>query len=90
MHHGPAAKLEADKAAKQKAKVGVYLFLFYSLVYAGFVAIGLFEPDMLEKHVIGRTNLAVAYGVGLILMAIFLGFVYNIICTRLERKYNTK
>jgi uncharacterized membrane protein (DUF485 family) len=86
--HGPAAKLEADKAASKKARLGVVLFLFYTLIYSGFVAIGLIDPELMALHVLGKQNLAIVYGFGLILLAIVMGFIYNAICTRMENKMN--
>lgn len=90
MHHGPAAKLEADKAAAKKAKLGVILFLCYAAIYAGFVAIGLINPDLLGKQVVGNQNLAIIYGFGLIVLAMVMGFVYNFFCTRFEDSMNKK
>ena len=64
--HGPAAKLEKDHAAHKKARLGIYLFLFYVVVYSGFVVIGLYDPDLMGVHVVGKQNLAIVYGFGLI------------------------
>jgi len=86
--HGPAAKLEKDHSADKKSKLGVKLFIFYTIVYSGFVFIGLVYPEMMGLHVIGKLNLAIVYGIGLILLAIVMGFIYNILCTRLEKKMN--
>ena len=86
--HGPAAKLEKDHAADKKAKLGVYLFIVYILVYSGFVVIGLYDPDLMGIHVVGKQNLAIVYGFGLIILAIVMGFIYNFLCNRLEAKMN--
>jgi uncharacterized membrane protein (DUF485 family) len=88
--HGPAAKLDKDHAAEKKARLGVYLFIVYILVYSGFVVIGLYDPDLMGIHVIGKQNLAIVYGFGLIILAIIMGFIYNHLCNRLEAKMNTK
>lgn len=88
--HGPAAKMEADKAAAKKSKLGVTLFIVYTLLYSGFVMIGLMKPELLGAHVIGKQNLSIVYGFGLIILAIVMGFVYNAICTRMEDKMNIK
>lgn len=90
MDHGPAVKLEADYAAKKKAKLGVYLFIFYAIVYAGFVTIGVTNYELMGKTVLGGQNLAVVYGFGLIVLAIILGLIYNAICTGYENKMNNK
>lgn len=88
--HGPAAKMEADKAAAKKSKLGVILFIIYTLLYSGFVMIGLINPELLGLHVIGKQNLSIVYGFGLIILAIVMGFIYNAICTRMENKMNIK
>jgi uncharacterized membrane protein (DUF485 family) len=88
--HGPAAKLETDHAAAKKAKLGIKLFIFYILIYSGFVVIGLVDPDLMGLHVLGKQNLAIVYGFGLIVLAIIMGFIYNAICTRMENKMNIK
>ena len=88
--HRPAIKLDADNAAVKKSKLGVILFIVYTLVYIGFVVIGLVDPELLGLHVIGKQNLAIIYGFGLIVLAIVMGFIYNALCTRLEDKMNEK
>ena len=88
--HEPAAKLGADNAAAKKAKLGVILFLVYLIIYSGFVVIGLYDPDLMGAHVLGKQNLAIVYGFGLIILAIIMGFIYNVVCTRMENKMNNK
>ncbi|MFP4024391.1 MAG: DUF485 domain-containing protein [Thiohalospira sp.] len=90
MDHGPAVKLGADYAAKKKARLGVILFIVYSIVYAGFVTIGVANHDLMGKTVFAGQNLAVVYGFGLIILAIIMGLIYNAICTGYENKMNNK
>jgi len=88
MHHGPAVELGIDKASAYKEKLGVILFFVYFIIYAGFVAIGLFYPKAMGVHILGKQNVAVVYGFGLIFLAIIMGFVYNFFCTKMEDKLN--
>lgn len=88
--HGPAAKLGADNAASKKSKLGLILFFFYFIVYSGFVVIGLVSPELMGVHVLSNQNLAIVYGFGLIILAIVMGFIYNSMCTKLEKKMNNK
>ena len=88
MQHGPAVKSEVDYASKKKMKLGVILFIVYSLVYAGFVAIGVINYELMGMTVFGRLNLAVVYGFGLIVFAIVLGLIYHFICNGYENKMN--
>lgn len=87
MHHGPAVELGVDHASKKKARLGVWFFFLYFIFYAGFVAIGVFNYELLSIKVFGQ-NLAIVYGIGLIIFAVVLGLIYNIICTRYENKLN--
>ncbi len=79
---------ETDNAAPYKAKLGVRLFIVYTLIYAGFVFIGLTNPELMGLELIGDQNIAIIYGFGLIVLAIIMGFIYNYLCTRMEDKLN--
>ncbi|KAF0199771.1 MAG: hypothetical protein FD166_199 [Bacteroidetes bacterium] len=88
MLHEPAAKTGLDKAADKKASLGVKMFFIYTLVYAGFVLIGLTRPELMGLELIGGQNIAIVYGFGLIVLAIIMGFIYNYFCTKMEDKMN--
>lgn len=88
MLHEPAVSIGADKAAAKKAKLGVIMFFIYTIVYAGFVLIGLTKPEIMGLHLIGEQNIAIVYGFGLIILAIVMGFIYNYYCTKFENKLN--
>ena len=88
MLHGPAAELGVDHASKRKTRLGLILFLVYAFIYAVFVYIGVMQTELLGIKVIAGLNLAIVYGVGLIVLAIVMGFVYNLACTRMENEMN--
>lgn len=88
MLHEPSVEIGTDNAAPKKARLGVIMFIIYTLVYAGFVFIGLSKPELMGLEMIGGQNLAIIYGFGLIVLAIVMGFIYNYLCTRLEDKYS--
>ncbi len=88
MSHGPAADWGEDKAAPYKAKLGIYLFIFYSLVYAVFVAINVISPKSMGAIIFAGLNLASIYGFGLIILAIVMGLIYNYMCTQKEYELN--
>jgi len=73
-----------DHDLKYRTRVGVRLFLIYALVYGLFVVINLVSPLAMEKIVLLGMNLAVTYGIGLILFAFVLALIYNKICARME------
>ena len=88
MDHGPAVELGEDHASDQKSKLGLKLFAVYTLVYIGFIAINITHPILMEKIIFMGQNLAVVYGMGLIILAIIMGLIYNHICTGYENKMN--
>jgi uncharacterized membrane protein (DUF485 family) len=90
MLHEPSGVFETDNAAPKKAKLGVILFIVYTLIYSGFVIIGLTKPELMGLELIGEQNIAIIYGFGLIGLAIVMGFIYNYFCTRMENKMNKK
>jgi uncharacterized membrane protein (DUF485 family) len=63
------------------------MFLVYCIVYAGFVVINSVWPKVMERAV-GSSNMAVAYGFGLIGLALVMAFVYNMLSSRAEEKFN--
>ena len=88
MLHKPAADSGPDHASAYKTRIGLYMFAFYSLVYAGFVIINVTAPVLMEKIIIAGLNLAVIYGFGLIVLALVLALIYNSMCTKEENRVN--
>ncbi|MBS4057025.1 MAG: DUF485 domain-containing protein [Bacteroidetes bacterium] len=88
MLHEPSVEIGTDKAAPKKAKLGVIMFVIYTVVYAGFVLIGLTKPELMGLELIGGQNIAIIYGFGLIVLAVVMGFIYNYFCTKMEDKLN--
>ena len=86
--HGSASEWGEDKASGYKAKLGIYLFIVYCIVYAGFVAINTVSPKLMGVIVFAGLNLAVVYGFGLIILAIVMGLIYNAMCTAAEDRMN--
>lgn len=88
MGHGPATQWGEDRASEYKARLGIYLFIFYVLVYAGFIVINVMSPKTMGVIVLGGLNLACVYGFGLIILAIIMGVIYNHMCTKKEDELN--
>ena len=65
------------------------MFIFYSIFYAGFVAINVINPILMEKEIIFGMNLACTYGFGLIVVALVMALIYNHMCTKQESILNT-
>lgn len=61
-------------------RLGLMLFVVYSLLYLAFVLINAFAADQMDRIVIAGLNLAIVYGFGLILVAVGLAFIYGLLC----------
>lgn len=88
MNQNLPPKQEEDLASEKKAKLGILFFFIYLFLYAGFVAIGVLNYELLAYEVFRGLNLAIFYGFGLILFAILLGILYNFLCSRYEDDMN--
>jgi len=84
MLHEPAKPSGRDPAGPYKARLGVRMFIFYTVFYAGFVAINLISPSTMGTIVVAGLNLATVYGMGLIVLGLIEALVYNILCSRKE------
>ena len=85
MLHKPASSGGKDAAIQYKSRLGVWLFLLYALFYAGFVAINLYNPLLMEWIVVFGLNLATVYGFLLIIGALVLALIYNDKCNKKEQ-----
>ncbi len=87
MGHGPAVKLGKDNASGYKTRLGIIMFVIYTITYAVFVAINTIRPSLMQTVVLGQT-LAVVYGFGLIVFALVLAVIYNHFCNAAEARLN--
>jgi uncharacterized membrane protein (DUF485 family) len=87
MHQGPATESEPDPATKYKTRLGVWMFLVYCVFYVGFVLTNvLTEGEAMQIIVFAGLNLAVVYGIALIITALIMALIYNFLCTNKERE----
>jgi uncharacterized membrane protein (DUF485 family) len=87
MLHEPARDSGPDPASPYKTRLGLWMFLFYCLCYAGFVLVNVAtEGRAMQAIVLAGLNLAVVYGMGLIVLALVMALVYNHLCTKRERE----
>lgn len=87
MAHGPAVKLGKDNASGYKTKLGVAMFIVYTIVYAIFVGINTTNPQLMQNSIFGQTA-AVVWGFGLIGFALVLAVIYNSLCNKAEARMN--
>jgi len=88
MGHGPAVKLGKDGASAYKTKLGVKMFIAYTVVYAAFVGLNTVNPKVMETIIFGQTA-AVVWGFGLIILALVMALIYNRLCTKAEEQMNS-
>lgn len=69
-----------ERTAARNAKIGLILFAIYLILYAGFVLLNAFQPDIMDQRPIAGINLAVLSGFGLIVTAFVLALLYGWLC----------
>lgn len=87
MLHEPATPAGKDPAGPYKVRLGIWMFLAYSLFYASFVAINLLFPLAMASIVFAGLNLATVYGFALIIVALLEALVYDWLCRRKEEHF---
>ncbi len=82
LDHGPNSTQQLDNraTAARNARYGLWLFGIYLLLYSGFVAVNAFVPQWMEATPLAGVNLAILYGMGLIVAAFLLALVYGWLC----------
>ncbi len=82
LDHGPNTTGSLDNAATaaRNSRLGLWLFAVYLLLYGGFVGINAFAPQLMESRPALGINLAILYGMALILAAFLLALVYGWLC----------
>lgn len=82
MQHSENINKEPDDPQVQahNARLGLILFAIYLLAYVVYVAISTFSASWMESIVFSGLNLAVVYGMGLIVGALILAAIYTLGC----------
>ena len=74
-----------DPAHRHNARVGLWLFALYLLFYAVFVGITVVDYRVMARPVVGGVNLAICYGMFLIVAAIVLAVIVYMLLCKAER-----
>lgn len=82
LDHGSSSPTEkADPATEARnARIGLVLFFLYAAVYAVFVTLAAFRPDLMKATPLWGVNGAILYGFGLIIGAFVLSILYGWLC----------
>jgi uncharacterized membrane protein (DUF485 family) len=70
------------ETVSRNARVGLWLFSLYLFLYGGFVALNAFYPDVMKRPAVAGVNLAVIYGLVLIVGAFVLAVLYMFLVRR--------
>jgi uncharacterized membrane protein (DUF485 family) len=73
-------EVEDPVIAARNAHYGMVLFLIYLAIYGGFVGLNAFQPRIMDLTPVWGLNLAILYGLALIVIAMFLALVYSWMC----------
>ena len=73
-------EVEDPIVAARNARYGMVLFSIYLAIYGGFVGLNAFRPDLMESTPAWGLNLAILYGLALIVIAMALALVYCWLC----------
>jgi uncharacterized membrane protein (DUF485 family) len=57
-------------------RLGMWLFIVYFLLYGGFIAVTVYDYKILAREAFAGINLAIVYGMVLIIAAIVLAILY--------------
>jgi len=81
LDHGPNQTSAADQVGSaRRTRLGLILFTMYLVLYGGFVLLNAFAPQSMESTPALGINLAILYGVTLILAAFGLAMLYGWLC----------
>jgi uncharacterized membrane protein (DUF485 family) len=81
----PPAHDDYPEVSAANARSGLWLFFAYLALYAGFMGLAAFAPQSMAMPVVAGVNLAITYGIGLILGALVVAAIYMWICGRNAR-----
>jgi uncharacterized membrane protein (DUF485 family) len=69
------------------ARAGLVLFFVYLALYGGFMALAAFAPQAMGRPVLFGVNLAITYGMALIVGALVIAAIYMAACARNAQKF---
>jgi uncharacterized membrane protein (DUF485 family) len=76
---------ERPEIISHNARWGLILFVVYLAFYAVFVLLSAFAPQVMAREFYAGVNLAICYGLALIVAALLLAAIYMIV-TRAEAR----
>ena len=68
------------ETVSRNSRNGLLLFAVYVVLYVGFMLLNAFAHERMQQPVLAGVNLAIVYGMGLIVAALLLALVYMWLC----------
>jgi uncharacterized membrane protein (DUF485 family) len=75
-----AAHDDHPELSRRNARSGLVLFFIYLAFYAGFMGLAAFSPELMGRPALAGVNLAITYGMALIVGAFVIAVWYMAIC----------
>jgi len=85
-HSVAHVETETEATIARNARNGLILFGVYVLFYIGFTYLNAFQPKLMASTPFGGLNLALIYGMALIVFALVLALIYMWQCKAAKRK----
>jgi uncharacterized membrane protein (DUF485 family) len=85
----PQNNAPPPQAQGRNARLGLWFFGIYCILYGGFMGLTAFSFSTLGKPVAG-VNWAILYGMALIVAALVLAVIYMFLCTRAGEHADTR
>ncbi|MCE2798815.1 MAG: DUF485 domain-containing protein [Planctomycetaceae bacterium] len=80
MHHSAnITEHEQDHVIARRQRIGVTLMILFTIAYASFIGLCTFAYDWITQTKVAGIPLTIAYGVGLIVLSLFVALLYGIL-----------
>jgi uncharacterized membrane protein (DUF485 family) len=74
------SETQRQQVQQYNARLGLWLFAIYLVLYLGFVFLSAFAPSSMDQEVLAGLNLAIVYGFALIVGAFLMAMLYGVLC----------
>jgi len=81
---------ETGATIAKNTRNALYLFFIYVAFYAGYMLLNALEPEVMAARPFGGLNLALIFGMFLIVLALVLALFYMWLCKGTEQTANRK
>jgi uncharacterized membrane protein (DUF485 family) len=87
MKPDPSSHDDHPELAAKQSRLALGLFFVYLLAYGGFMGLSAFGYELMSKKVWAGVNLAIVYGLGLIVGAFALAVAYMLLSQWIAKRF---